>query len=311
MSKSNKVAFIFPGQASQSPGMGKDIYLNSTAARDTIKEIDAALDNKLQDVMFYGSEAELTSTDNAQPAIAAVSIATWKALEEAREFMQMPSMVAGHSLGEYSLLAMTEVLSVEDTIRLVVRRGALMQKACELFPGGMAALIGLKYDVVADVCRQSGVFISNVNTPLQIIISGQQANLAQAIDLARRRGAKKAVPLSVGGAFHSKFMEPAQSELNDFIETLDFNDPLVPIIGNVEAKPLTKAADIKQELKSQLQSCVQWNDSVRYMVGSGVDLFVELGPGKVLSGLVKRIEPEARVLSVCDYNAIGQYLEMA
>jgi [acyl-carrier-protein] S-malonyltransferase len=302
-----KFAFIFPGQASQAVGMGKDLYNNSIAARQVFQEIDDVLGRKLTSVMFEGPADDLTRTENAQPAITAVSLATWKAMEEATNILQLPSMTAGHSLGEYSSLAVAGVLSIEDTVKLVVERGRLMQYACDQRPGGMAALIGIDEQTVEEVCRESGTYISNINTEQQIIISGDHKRLARALDLAAARGAKKAIPLAVNGAFHSGLMEPAQQPLNDTLDSLEFFDPDVTIIGNVTARPLTTSADVKSELKLQLQSCVQWNNSVRYMAENGVTEFVEVGPGKVLSGMVKRISPEARILSVGDFESVQAY----
>ena len=306
--KSKNVAFIFPGQAAQSPGMGQDLYDNSPVARQTIEAVDNYLGRSLTDVMFNGPEMKLTATENAQPAIAAVSIAIWKVIEDSAKLKQMPVMVAGHSLGEYSLLSMTQVLSLNDTIRLIAKRSELMQRACELKPGGMVALIGIDKETIETVCSASGVYISNINAPSQIIISGEKAHLAQAVDLARARGAKRAIPLAAGGAFHSRLMASAQDELNEFIDTLDFNDPIVPIVGNVNALPLTTAAAIKDELKNQLQSCVRWSDSVRYMADNNVDSFVEIGPGTVLAGLVKKIVDGSNTLSINNYATLQNYL---
>lgn len=300
---SEKFAFIFPGQASQAVGMGKDLHENSAAARSVFDEIDEVLGRKLSEVMFAGTQEELTRTENAQPAITAVSLAAWKAMEEAADRSLLPAMTTGHSLGEYSSLAVAGVLSIEDTVNLVVERGRLMQKACDERPGGMAAIIGIDEQTVEEVCKEAGTYISNINTAQQIIISGDHQRLNRAIDLASARGAKRAIPLSVGGAFHSGLMDPAQEDLNNVLDSLDFADPEVPIIGNVTAQPLTTADQVRDELKQQLQSCVQWNNSISYMNDNGVAEFVEVGPGKVLSGMVKRIAPGASVKNVGDFES--------
>lgn len=302
-----KFAFIFPGQASQAVGMGKDLHRNSIAAREVFEEIDDVLGRKLTDVMFEGPSDDLTRTENAQPAITAVSLAAWKAMEEAADRMLLPSMTTGHSLGEYSSLAVAGVLSIEDTVNLVVERGRLMQHACDEKPGGMAAIIGIDEQTVEEVCREAGAYISNINTAQQIIISGSHQRLARAIDLATARGAKRAIPLAVNGAFHSGLMDPAQSGLNETLDSLDFADPDVPIIGNVTAKPLETADEVRDELKMQLQSCVQWNSSISYMHENGVNEFVEIGPGQVLSGMVKRIVPTAKLTSVGDFESAQAY----
>ncbi len=307
MQTPEKFAFIFPGQASQAVGMGKDLHQNSIAAREVFEEIDDALGRKLTEVMFDGTAEELTRTENAQPAITAVSLASWKAMEEATGRMLLPSMTTGHSLGEYSSLAVAGVLSIQDTVNLVVERGRLMQHACDERPGGMAAIIGIDEQTVEEVCREAGAYISNINTAQQIIISGDHQRLAIAIDMASARGAKRAIPLQVGGAFHSGLMDPAQPGLDAVLDSLEFADPDVPIIGNVSAEPLTTAAEVKDELKKQLQSCVQWNNSVNYMYENGVSEFVEIGPGQVLSGMVKRIVPDVKVSSVGDFESVQSF----
>ncbi len=280
--------------------MGRDLFDGSRAARDVFEEVDDALGRRLTKVIFEGPEDELRRTENAQPAITAVSLACLKAVEEARGETLSPAMYAGHSLGEYTALAACGVLSVADTARLVVERGRLMQLACDERPGGMAALIGIDELAVGHVCRETGTTMANVNSAQQIIISGDQMNLAQAIDLAAARGAKKCILLKVGGAFHSPHMEPALSGLSEAINSLAFRDPVAPVIGNVEARPLVTAAELKKELAAQLMSCVQWNRSVEHMAAQGIDQFVEIGPGKVLTGLIRRIDRGATVANVDD-----------
>ena len=311
-STAGSTAFVFPGQGSQALGMGHDVYINSPAGREVFEEVDDALGRRLSDVMFGEDSDALTRTENAQPAILTASIAMWRAMEEATATMVMPDLAAGHSLGEYSALVVAGVFSVSDAVKLVCERGRLMQGACESSPGGMLALIGVDEVTAAEICRDSGVEMSTVNTPEQIIIAGDHKGLARAADLAGARGAKKAIPLSVAGAFHSGLMSSAQHGLDSAIESTTFNDPLVPVVGNVDARPLTTADDVKSELRRQLTSCVQWNRGVRYMLdGGGVDEFVEIGNGKVLSGMIKRIDRGARVRNVSDYDSVWEFAQAA
>lgn len=307
LSESTYTAFVFPGQGSQAVGMGKDLFLNSSAAREVFDEVDDVLGRKLSDVMFDGTTAELMRTENAQPAILTTSIAAWRALEEATESIAVPDMTAGHSLGEYSALVIAGVLSISDAVKLVCERGRLMQLACDERPGGMAALIGIDEVTVAEICREAGVDVSTVNTPEQIIIAGEHRGLAVALDMASARGAKKAIPLSVGGAFHSGLMSPAQSGLDEAIDSVEFNDPMVPVIGNVDAEPLHTAADVKNELRRQLTSCVQWSNGIRHMLDNGVSEFVEMGNGKILSGMIRRIDRRANVVNLGEYDNVCDY----
>jgi [acyl-carrier-protein] S-malonyltransferase len=287
--------------------MGKDLYLNSIAAREVFDEIDDTLGRKLSTMMFEGPDEELRQTENTQPAIMATSVATWRAMEEATGVLQISNATAGHSLGEYSALAVSGVLSITDAVKLVLERGRLMQGACEERPGGMAALIGLDEVTAEEICRESGAQMSTINTEQQIILAGDHRSLAMAIDLASARGAKKAIPLQVGGAFHSGLMSPAQSGLNDMIDSLTFHDPLVPLIGNVTAKSLGTAEEVREELRMQLTSCVQWNNTVKFMLNDGITSFYEIGHGRILSGMVKRIDRSASIANIGDFASVLKY----
>jgi len=303
----SKIAFLFPGQGSQSVGMGKDLYLNSIAAREVFDEIDDALGYKLSSIMFEGPENDLKQTANTQPAIMATSVAAWRAMEETTDVLQIPNAIAGHSLGEYSALAVANVLSIADAVKLVSKRGQLMQGACEQRPGGMVAMVGLDEITAEEICRESGAQMSTINTDQQIIIAGDHQSLTMAIDIAGTRGAKKAIPLQVGGAFHSGLMSPAQNGLNEMIDSLTFHNPLVPLVGNVTAKALNTAEDVRKELRLQLTSCVQWNDTIKLMLNDDINDFYEIGHGRTLSGLVKRIDRKSTVTNIHDFTSVLAY----
>jgi [acyl-carrier-protein] S-malonyltransferase len=282
--------------------MGQQVYSGSQAAREVFEEADDSLGFSLSDLIFQGPARELQDTVNSQPAIMTVSIACVRALEEmyGPAADVTPSVVAGHSLGEYTSMVVAGVISFREAVKLVRERGRLMQEASLDRPGGMAAIIGLDELSLEQVCAETGVELANINSDDQIVISGDKVAVAQAMDLASARGARKTIPLSVSGAFHSSRMKGAETGLAQALGALTFSDPKMPIISNSESKPLTTAQAIKEELVQGLCQCVQWKSSVRYMVDSGVSQFVEFGPASVLSGLIKRIERGVQVVTLSD-----------
>jgi len=299
----SKTAHVFPGQGSQSVGMGYKLYQNSPKAKEVFQEADEALQFSISRLCFEGPEEELRQTINAQPAIMTVSIACLRAASENNHTIS-PAFVAGHSLGEYTALVAAHVLGFTDAIRLVRERGRLMQKAGEIKPGGMAAVIGMDEAALREICRESGAEIANLNCSVQIVISGSKEALACAIDLAKAKGARRVVPLQVSGAFHSTLMQPTIEGMSEAISKVNFRTPEVPIVVNSTAQPVTTAEGVKEELLRQLCNCVQWQPSVEYMVEEGVSTFIEIGPGQVLSGLIKRISNKVQVLNMSDPESI-------
>ncbi|MFC2058454.1 ACP S-malonyltransferase [Chloroflexota bacterium] len=297
------VAYVFPGQGSQSVGMGLDLCRNSPAAKQVFDEADQALDMPLSQLCFEGLEEDLRQTVNAQPAIMTMSIACLRAALE-HNHPPKPSFVAGHSLGEYAALVAANAVDFADGLRLVRERGRLMQEAGELRPGSMAAIIGLDKTSLEEVCQECGAQIANINSPEQIAISGPKEAVARAMELAKARGARRAMPLQVSGAFHSPLMQSAVDGMAQAISQTTFRDPDVPIIANSTARPLTTASQIKEELLLQLCNCVRWQPSVEYIMDNGVSTFIEIGPGRVLSGLIKRIHGEAQVFNMSDIASI-------
>jgi len=302
--ESMKVAYVFPGQGAQWVGMGRDLYHNFDSAKAVFEQADEALGFPISQLCFEGPEDELRQTINAQPAIVTISFACLEATRSMNAGLPPASFVAGHSLGEYTALAAAGVLDFATTVYLARERGRLMHEAGQITPGGMVAIIGLDEPALADVCEQTGTHIANINCPGQIVISGAEDNLNQATDLAKARGAYRAIPLQVSGAFHTTLMQPAVDGMAEIIATLSFAEPAIPIIGNTTAQPLTTAESIKQELLEQLCNCIQWQRSVEYMAGDGVSTFIELGPGKVLAGLIKRIDKNVKILNIGDAEAI-------
>lgn len=288
-------AFVFPGQGAQFPGMGKDLFDNSVTARELFEIANQILGFQITDVMFEGIAEDLRQTRITQPAIFLHSVILARTLKNFR-----PSMVAGHSLGEFSALVANGALSFEDGLSLVYKRALAMQKACETVPSTMAAIVGVDDSVVEEVCSEIDdvVVPANYNCPGQLVISGSFAGIDKACELLTQRGAKRALKLAVGGAFHSPLMEPAREELETAIMNTHFNTPMCPVYQNVTAGPVSDPADIRRNLVAQLTAPVRWTQTVQNMVKDGAVSFVELGPGKVLQGLIKKIAPESEVSGV-------------
>ncbi len=307
MAELSRVAYVFPGQGSQSAGMGLDLYNSHPPAKEVFDEADASLGFALSRLCFEGPDEELTKTHNVQPAILAVSIACLRASQAARcGSLPLPAFVAGHSLGEYTALVAAGALGLADAVLLVRERGRLMYEAGLRNPGSMLAIIGLDEETVKDICLQSGTEISNVNCPGQIVISGAVQALAEANKLAKTRGARALILLKVSGSFHSALMEPVIAEFGRIVSDVRFRPPGIPVISNVNARPLTDADSIRKELVKQLRNCIQWQGSVEYMMHSGVTTFYEIGPGRVLSGLVRRINSELQVFNISGSEDIAQ-----
>lgn len=307
MACSPRVALVFPGQGAQYVGMGEDIYNSYAEARSVFDAADKALGFNLSELCFKGPEEVLRLTVNVQPAIVTYCLAILRVLQKNGEPFNA-AFVAGHSLGEYTALAAAGVLSTADAISLARERGRLMHQAGVKNPGAMAAVLGLSADVVSQITAEAGVHIANYNCPGQIVISGEARRVEKAIGLAVSRGALKVVPLAVSGAFHTSMMQPAADGLVNAISAMNFNPPAIPLVGNASARPLVSVDEIKNELKEQLTHAVQWQKSVEYMMSQGIEMFVEIGPGKVLSGLIKRIQKGTKTLNIGDAQSINEFL---
>ncbi len=308
-----KIAWLFPGQGTQHVSMGKALFDASGAARKVFERADAALDWKLSALMFEGPEAELTLTKNTQPAVVTASIAALEALREAKPDLAPPDFVAGHSLGEYSALVAADALSLEDAVRLVHRRGAAMQDAVPQGQGAMAAIMGADRQAVEDLCREAAdggvVSAANFNAPGQIVIAGSADAVERARTLAGERK-MKAIPLKVSAPFHCALMAPAAEVVRQALSDVTVKDPAVPVVSNVTGKPTTSASEVTELLVRQIDAPVLWQQSVGFMADDGVTQALEIGPGRVLAGLVRRSDKRLAVQGVSDPANVAKALEL-
>jgi len=333
----NRIAFLFPGQGSQAVGMGQDVLAASATARAVLQRANDALGIDLAGLIAQGPAETLKETINAQPAIVAVSLALLAALQERAGASTLawidplrPAFVAGHSVGEYTAAIAAGALDLDTGLRLVRERGRLMHHEGQVCPGGMAAVLGMDEATLHAICEEATaatratlppaalahpgtgrVIVANINAPGQIVISGEQRALEAAMASARARGARRVMPLAVSGAFHSPVMAPAAAPLAQAIDHAGLHDATIPIIGNMTASPLVRAAELREELARQITAPVLWTHTITYLVDQGIDTFVEIGPGQVLSGMVKRIAASATVLtasSLTELAAVAAHL---
>ncbi|MGV3771659.1 MAG: ACP S-malonyltransferase [Verrucomicrobiales bacterium] len=303
-----KTALLFAGQGAQVVGMGKDLAANFPIAQVWLDRANASLGYDLGKICFEGPELELTKTEHAQPGIYLVSWMAFQVLKEKAPDLRFEA-TAGLSLGEFTALATAGVFTFEDGLQVVRQRGKFMQDACEATSGGMAAVIGLDETPLRQVCEETGVTLANLNCPGQIVISGEMEKIQKACELAKEKGAKRAMPLTVAGAYHSPLMASAQPKLRDAIAAIPLNLPAVPVISNVTAKPHATGGEIHNRLVEQVTSSVRWEESIRYLLAEGFNRFIELGPGNALSGFMKRIDKNVQMLNISDKASLENTLK--
>ncbi len=303
-----KIAFMFPGQGAQSVGMGKDLYDNYDAAKDVFNAADKILGRSISSVCFAGPEEDLKQTFNTQPAIVATSIAALESFKS--QFDIKPSYTAGHSLGEYCAMYASGVMDLEVTMKLIQKRAELMGKT---EGGSMAAVLSAPDGAVEEALKEASsvgyVDVANYNSPAQVVITGDSAAVTKAGEILTAKGAKRIVPLAVSGAFHSKFMEPAGKEFAEYLKDFSLSDASVPVVTNVDAEFTTSGAEFGVKMPKQIYSSVYWTQSIEKMVQDGVEIFIEIGPGKVLAGLVKKIAPQVKIFNIFDKTSMDATIE--